>query len=75
MTVYPSWGQVFDDPNDSLAKLYQYTPDGSPLGRVSCSVGQQSNAVAGTGSRVLWMDTTTTDTDLVTRNQPAGTCA
>jgi len=75
LTVYPSWGQVFDDPNDSLAKLYQYTPDGSPLGRVSCSVGQQSNAVAGTGSRVLWMDTTTTDTDLVTRNQPAGTCA
>ncbi|MBW8706862.1 hypothetical protein MBT84_45260 [Streptomyces sp. MBT84] len=24
LTVYPSWGQVFDDPNDSLAKLYQY---------------------------------------------------
>lgn len=75
LTVYPAWGQVFDDPNDSLAKLYQFTPDGAPLGRVSCSVGQQSNAAADTGRRVLWMDTTTTDTDLVTRNHPAGTCA
>ncbi|MGW0082143.1 M4 family metallopeptidase [Streptomyces sp. NPDC003393] len=75
LTVYPSWGQVFDDPNDSLSKLYQFTPDGAPLGRVSCGVGQQSNAAADTGSRVLWMDTTTTDTDLVTRNHPAGTCA
>ncbi|CAG6392157.1 Zn-dependent metalloprotease [Actinacidiphila cocklensis] len=75
LTVYPSFSQVFDNYNDTLAKLYQFTPQGAPLGRVSCSVGQQSNAAADTGSRVLWMDTTTTDTDLVTRDRPAGTCA
>ncbi|MDX3239270.1 M4 family metallopeptidase, partial [Streptomyces sp. ME03-5709C] len=74
LTVFSSWSQVFDDYNDSLAKLYQFTPQGAPLGRVSCSKGQQSNAAADTGSRVLWMDTTTTDTDLVTRARPAGTC-
>lgn len=74
LTDYPAWGQVFEDPNDSLAKLYQFTPDGAPLGRVSCSVGQQSNAAADTGRRVLWMDTTTTDTDLVTRSSPARSC-
>ncbi|MGW3244136.1 M4 family metallopeptidase [Streptomyces sp. NPDC001070] len=74
LTVYASFSQVFDDYNDSLAKLWQFTPQGTPLGRVSCSKGQQSNAAAGTGSRVLWMDTTTTDTDLVTRARPAGTC-
>ncbi|WP_405764697.1 M4 family metallopeptidase [Actinacidiphila glaucinigra] len=74
LTLYSSFSQVFDDYNDSLAKLWQFTPQGDPLGRVSCSHGQQSNAAAGTGSRVLWMDTTTTDTDLVTRARPAGTC-
>ncbi|MEU6341535.1 M4 family metallopeptidase [Streptomyces sp. NPDC046977] len=75
LTVYASWSQVFDDYNDSLAKLYQFTPQGAPLGRVSCSHGQQANAAADTGRRVLWLDTTTTDTDLVTRNRPAGTCS
>ncbi|SEO78981.1 M4 family metallopeptidase [Actinacidiphila rubida] len=74
LTVYPSYTQVFDNYNDYLAKLYQFTPQGAPLGRVSCSVGQQSNAAADTGSRVLWMDTSTTDTDLVVKNGPAGTC-
>ncbi|MCX4458277.1 M4 family metallopeptidase [Streptomyces sp. NBC_01340] len=74
LTEYASYSQVFDDYNDYLAKLYQYTPQGAPLGRVSCSVGQQSNAAADTGNRVLWMDTSTTDTDLVIRNRPAGTC-
>ncbi|MGI5248145.1 M4 family metallopeptidase [Actinacidiphila glaucinigra] len=74
LTLYSSFSQVFDDYNDSLAKLWQFTPQGAPLGRVSCSKGQQSNAAAGAGSRVLWMDTTTTDTDLVTRARPAGTC-
>ncbi|WP_326743454.1 M4 family metallopeptidase [Streptomyces sp. NBC_00121] len=75
LTEYASYSQVFDDYNDSLAKLQQFTPKGAPLGRVSCSHGQQSDAAADTGSRVLWMDTTTTDTDLVTRNHPAGKCA
>lgn len=74
LTVYPSYAQLPSDLNDTLAKLYQYTPDGTPLGRVSCSRGQQSNAAADTGSRVVWMDTTTTDTDLVTRQSPAGSC-
>lgn len=74
LTVYAPYFQQFDDPNDALAKLYQFTPRGTPLGRVSCAVGQQSNPAAGQRSQVLWMDTTTTDTDLVTRNHPAGTC-
>ncbi|MGV9351159.1 M4 family metallopeptidase [Streptomyces spiralis] len=75
LTVYPSTQQVYGSINDSLAKLYQFTPDGAPLGRVSCARGQQTNAAADTGSRVVWMDTTTTDTDLVTRRSPAGPCA
>ncbi|WP_431955184.1 M4 family metallopeptidase, partial [Actinacidiphila sp. bgisy167] len=72
--VLSSWSQVFDDPNDSLDKLYQFTPQGAPLGRVSCDKGSQSGAAAGAGNRVLWIDSTTTDTDLVTRARPAGTC-
>jgi Zn-dependent metalloprotease len=74
LAVYPPWGSVFEDPNDSLAKLYQYTPDGTPLGRVSCGVGDQAYPAAGTGSEVLWIDTTTTDGNLVTRDHPAGSC-
>jgi Zn-dependent metalloprotease len=74
LTVYPSYGQIFEDRNDSLAKLYQYTLDGTPLGRVSCGVGQQSNAAADNGDQVLWMDTSTGTTHLVVRDHPAGTC-
>ncbi|MFD8075086.1 M4 family metallopeptidase, partial [Streptomyces sp. NPDC059718] len=55
-------------------KLYQYTAKGAPLGRVSCSPGRQTHAVAATGGRVLWLDTTTTSFDLVTRDRPAGEC-
>ncbi|MEU0182081.1 M4 family metallopeptidase, partial [Streptomyces sp. NPDC006207] len=55
-------------------KLYQYTSEGAPLGRVSCAPGRQTHAVAATGGRVLWLDTTTTSFDLVTRNRPAGEC-
>ncbi|MEU4094305.1 M4 family metallopeptidase, partial [Streptomyces sp. NPDC026673] len=55
-------------------KLYQYTSKGAALGRVSCGRGRQTHAVAGTGNRVLWLDTTTTSFDLVTRTRPAGHC-
>ncbi|MDX3239976.1 M4 family metallopeptidase, partial [Streptomyces sp. ME03-5709C] len=55
-------------------KLYQFTSEGAPLGRVSCGAGRQTFAVAGTGNRVLWLDTTTTSFDLVTRSRPAGDC-
>ncbi|WP_265736710.1 M4 family metallopeptidase [Peterkaempfera griseoplana] len=75
LTVYPSYYQTYDNLNDSLPKLQQFTPTGAPLGRVSCSRGQQANPAADTGSRVLWIDNTTTDADLVTRDHPAGECA
>ncbi|WP_431949915.1 M4 family metallopeptidase, partial [Actinacidiphila sp. bgisy167] len=55
-------------------KQYQFTSKGTPLGRVSCGAGRQTFAVAGTGNRVLWLDTTTTSFDLVTRARPAGDC-
>ncbi|MFF7215041.1 M4 family metallopeptidase, partial [Streptomyces sp. NPDC008238] len=55
-------------------RLVQFTSKGAPLGRVSCAPGRQTYAVAATGGRVLWLDTTTTSFDLVTRSRPAGDC-
>ncbi|MFI5753642.1 M4 family metallopeptidase [Streptomyces sp. NPDC051569] len=75
LTVYPSYYAVPASYNDTLAKLHQFTAKGAPIGRVSCARGQQSGAAADTGNRVVWIDTTTTDTDLVTRGRPAGSCA
>ncbi|MFC5720170.1 M4 family metallopeptidase [Streptomyces gamaensis] len=60
--------------NESLAKLWQFTADGSPRGRVSCNRGEQSAAAAAGGRQVVWVDATTGSTDLVTRNRPAGNC-
>ncbi|WP_326579773.1 M4 family metallopeptidase [Actinacidiphila glaucinigra] len=55
-------------------QLRQYSSKGAPLGRVSCAPGRQTYAVAAGGGRVLWLDTTTTSFDLVTRSRPAGDC-
>jgi hypothetical protein len=61
--------------NETSPKLQQFTTDGKPLGRVSCNRGMQWLAAADTGSRVVWVDGTTSSTDLVTRERPAGRCA
>jgi bacillolysin len=74
---------VFDAPpapdwdNATLPKLYQVpaTGDGSSAPqRVSCSRGEQLYPAADTGRQVVWLDGTTTSTNLVTRKHPAGTC-
>ncbi|MFI9305680.1 M4 family metallopeptidase [Streptomyces triculaminicus] len=62
------------DPNAALPKLWQFTVDGTRLGRVSCNRGEQSDAAAVGGKQVVWLDGTTGYTDLVTRTRPAGTC-
>ncbi|MCC3768740.1 M4 family metallopeptidase [Streptomyces sp. UNOC14_S4] len=60
--------------NETLAKLWQFTPDGSWRGRVSCNRGEQKSAATPGGKQVVWVDSTTGHTDLVTRTRPAGTC-
>ncbi|MET8745439.1 hypothetical protein [Streptomyces sp. NPDC004728] len=60
--------------NETLPKLWQLTPDGSRVQRVSCNRGGQSYAAADSGRRVVWIDGTTGWTDLVTRERPAGKC-
>ncbi|MGW1075636.1 M4 family metallopeptidase [Streptomyces sp. NPDC002537] len=60
--------------NETLAKLWQFTADGSPRGRVSCNRGEQYSAAAAGGRQVVWVDSTTGYTDLVTRTRPAGNC-
>ncbi|MFB6503436.1 MULTISPECIES: M4 family metallopeptidase [unclassified Streptomyces] len=60
--------------NETLSKLWQLTPDGSRVQRVSCNRGEQSYAAADGGRRVVWIDGTTGWTDLVTREWPAGDC-
>ncbi|MGW6731084.1 M4 family metallopeptidase [Streptomyces sp. NPDC055013] len=66
--------------NDSAPKLHQFTAAGAPddpatrKGRVSCNRGEQSSAAAVGGSRLVWLDSTTGTTDVVTRARPAGRC-
>ncbi|MGW2287297.1 hypothetical protein [Streptomyces phaeochromogenes] len=66
--------------NESVPKLYQFAAGGSPddpgtrKGRVSCNRGEQSSAAAVAGSQVVWLDSTTGVTDVVTRTRPTGRC-
>ncbi|MFI7006508.1 M4 family metallopeptidase [Streptomyces sp. NPDC050145] len=61
--------------NATLPKLYQVAPDGKGgAQRVSCNRGDQVYPSADTGQRVLWLDGTTSYTDLVKRDRPAGKC-
>ncbi|MFI5755438.1 M4 family metallopeptidase [Streptomyces sp. NPDC051569] len=60
--------------NETSPKLNQYGLDGAYLGRVSCNRGMQMDAAADSGRRVVWIDGTTSATDLVTRARPAGRC-
>ncbi|PSJ25290.1 peptidase M4 family protein [Streptosporangium nondiastaticum] len=61
--------------NESLPKLWQFAADGSSRARVSCNRGEQSSPAAAGGKQVVWIDGTTSSTDLVTRTRPAGTCS
>ncbi|MGC5341348.1 M4 family metallopeptidase [Streptomyces sp. DT171] len=66
--------------NEWLPKLYQFAADGSPgapgtdRGRVSCNRGSQTWAASPGGSQVVWLDSTTGRTDVVTRTRPTGRC-
>ncbi|WEH36486.1 M4 family metallopeptidase [Streptomyces sp. AM 4-1-1] len=66
--------------NESLPKLYQFDANGSvdepgtSKGRVSCNRGTQTWGAAVDGSQVVWLDSTTGTTNLVTRTRPTGRC-
>ncbi|MGW0809646.1 M4 family metallopeptidase [Nonomuraea sp. NPDC002799] len=60
--------------NEAMLKLLQIPITGGPPVRYSCNRGEQSLFAAGEGARVLWLDGTATDTDLVTRERPAYHC-
>ncbi|MBB5120194.1 M4 family metallopeptidase [Streptomyces eurocidicus] len=61
-------------PDDKLSRLWQLSPDGARLGRVSCNRGEQTTYASAGGKQVVWVDRTTGYNDLVVRNRPAGTC-
>lgn len=54
--------------------LWQLPAAGGTARRVSCATGPQMAPVAAGGTRVVWLELTTGDLDLVTRGRPAGTC-
>ena len=61
--------------NETLPKLFQVAVDGKKgPQRMSCSRGEQIYAAADEGKRVLWFDGTTSHTNLVKRDRPAGQC-
>ncbi|MFJ6695532.1 M4 family metallopeptidase [Streptomyces sp. NPDC091272] len=61
--------------NETLPKLWQFDAAGTrEAERVSCNRGDQSWASADTGKRVVWIDGTTSNTDLVVRDRAAGRC-
>ncbi|MGW7049452.1 M4 family metallopeptidase [Streptomyces avermitilis] len=64
--------------NESLAKLWQFSPEGKGDGvrrsRVSCNRGEQLSAAAASGTQVVWLDATTGISNVVTRTRPSGTC-
>ncbi|NRQ31164.1 M4 family metallopeptidase [Nonomuraea sp. NN258] len=64
----------FDWTNASLPKLFQVPVTGGPLERLSCNQGEQSVFASGEGRRVVWIDGTAGDTDLVTRDRLARHC-
>ncbi|MFG3258147.1 M4 family metallopeptidase [Streptomyces sp. NPDC048172] len=68
--------------NASLPKLFQVPLKGGggsgssgavPV-KVSCNRGSQAQPTAGEGAQVFWIDGTRSETDLVTRRNPVGSC-
>ncbi|MFE7842565.1 hypothetical protein ACFU53_42835 [Streptomyces sp. NPDC057474] len=60
--------------NESLAKLWQFSGDDGLRSRVSCNRGEQLSAAAASGTRVVWLDSTTGISHVVTRGRPTGRC-
>jgi Zn-dependent metalloprotease len=60
--------------NELMPRLRQYTWDGSPLGRVTCNPGAQLYPAAVEGRAVVWVDSSTTDNDLVIGDGVKGGC-
>ncbi|MEU6717200.1 M4 family metallopeptidase [Nonomuraea sp. NPDC046802] len=60
--------------NAFLPKILQVPVAGGTPVRYSCNRGEQSLFASGEGSRLLWLDGTAADTDLVTRDRPAHRC-
>ncbi|MFC5722421.1 M4 family metallopeptidase [Streptomyces gamaensis] len=59
---------------ETLARLWQFTSDGTRRERVSCNRGEQVLPASVGGRHVVWIDATTGSTGLVTRIRPAGSC-
>ncbi|MFD9502764.1 M4 family metallopeptidase [Streptomyces sp. NPDC060035] len=57
-----------------VAKTADVVAGGNTFSRVSCSSGAQIAPSLGDGQRVVWLDTTAADTDVVTRKTLAGSC-
>ncbi|GGX92380.1 hypothetical protein GCM10010358_52860 [Streptomyces minutiscleroticus] len=66
--------------NEAGPKLHQFAAAGTPgapgtyRGRVSCNRGAQTHPAAVGSSQVVWLDSTTGTTDVVTRTRPTGRC-
>ncbi|MEU3350284.1 M4 family metallopeptidase [Streptomyces sp. NPDC037389] len=60
--------------NETLPKLWQFSVDGSRRARMSCNRGEQGLPAAVSGTQVVWIDSSTGYSDLVTRTRPAGNC-
>lgn len=54
--------------------VYAKPRSGGEIQRVSCSPGSQFSPLAGARTRVIWLDTSSSSPDLVTRAAPRGTC-
>ncbi|MEV0280306.1 M4 family metallopeptidase [Streptomyces sp. NPDC050610] len=60
--------------NEATGKLWQFSVGGERKDRVSCARGEQLWAAAPGGRQVVWIDSTTGTSRLVTRSRPAGRC-
>ncbi|GAA3600145.1 hypothetical protein GCM10022419_100240 [Nonomuraea rosea] len=60
--------------NENLLKLLQVPISGGAAAPYSCNRGEQLLFAAGEGGRVLWLDGTAADTDLVTRERAVHRC-
>ncbi|WP_188196948.1 M4 family metallopeptidase [Nonomuraea sp. SYSU D8015] len=60
--------------NETVNKLYQLPITGGTPARYSCNSGEQVFFASGERARVLWLDGSAGDVDLVTRDRPARRC-
>ncbi|MEV5323480.1 M4 family metallopeptidase [Nonomuraea sp. NPDC052634] len=68
------WPDGTELSNDILLKIHQVPLSGGTLQRFSCNRGLQEAFASGDGRTVVWLDGTDGNTDLVTRDRPAGRC-